>query len=121
MTPKAFEYYKNWFTMEMEKLLTVKGGDYSTEVDRLHNFKHAANLTGVSAQQVCFVYLAKHFESIAAYARNPEHTSTESVESRCLDLANYALLFAALSADLSNACDEETANEPQLPLSGDPA
>lgn len=82
------------------RLLLVKGGEYSGEEDRLANFKRGARLSGASPEQVCLIYLAKHYDAIATFVRDraagTARERSEPIEGRLDDLINYCILMKAL-------------------------
>lgn len=81
-------------------LLVSKGAEYAGDVDRLSNFKRGANLTGCTPLQVAFIYLSKHYDSLATYVQNDAAgltlATSEPIEGRLDDLINYCLLLKAL-------------------------
>lgn len=109
MMHKEFEEFAKVFVVDMIDLLKVKGGDYSNEVDRLSNFKEQAKLLGVPARVIWAVYCHKHIDAVDRWVREGKLTS-ETIRSRFLDLANYALLGAALAEDLK---DEGSVSRPE--------
>jgi hypothetical protein len=48
-------------------LQRVKGQEYSGEVDRLRNFRHAAEELGLVQEVVWRVYAGKHWDAITTY------------------------------------------------------
>lgn len=104
-----FESFASKFVKGMENLLVAKGGDYSTDTDRLSNFKEQAKLLGVPARVIWAVYCHKHIDAVDRWVREGKLTS-ETIRSRFLDLANYALLGAALAEDFNS---EDTVSRPE--------
>lgn len=90
-------------------LLVKKGEEYAGTEDRLSNFKRGAALTGATPEQVLFVYMSKHYDSLATYIRKTAAGQapalSEPIEGRVDDLINYCLLLQALFAER----DSETA------------
>lgn len=84
----------------MDMLLINKGAEYSGTEDRLANFKRGATLTGTKPLTCLFIYMSKHYDSIATYVRKKQRDEpyqlTESIEGRLDDLMNYCLLAKAL-------------------------
>lgn len=84
----------------MEKLLILKGSEYSGEEDRLANFKRGASLVGITPLQCAFVYASKHYDAIATYVRDEARGETrprsESIEGRLDDLMNYCFLMKCI-------------------------
>ena len=77
-------------------LLCVKGNEYdSSTEDRLHSFKVAAKLQGVSPKEALAGMLAKHTVSIYDMMRDGEH-SIEKWNEKITDHINYLLLLKAL-------------------------
>lgn len=81
---------------ECRDLLGLKGAEYAGSSDRLANFKRGAVLTGVSPQQVAFIYLSKHYDAIATFVREGPVPGGEPIQGRLNDLINYCLLLRAL-------------------------
>lgn len=80
----------------IQKLLVVKGGEYTGSDDRLANFKRGAALTGCTPLQVAFIYASKHFDGIASYVKDPTRLSSEPIEGRFDDLINYCILMKGI-------------------------
>lgn len=100
MTKKHFNQFVKQFHREQEKLLLTKGHDYTMgNDDRLLNFKEVASLTGMTPLQVWSVYWLKHIFAICTYVKYGK-VSSEGIESRFLDEANYNLLGLALIQDI---------------------
>lgn len=102
MLHSRFDEFVAEFTQEMEATLEVKGEDYASDVDRLSNFKQVANNLDIPALQVWAVYAAKHFIAVSKYAKDGIAAS-EPIHGRFIDLANYAVLGAALAAEHEDA------------------
>lgn len=86
------------FTSAQKAILRSKGASYSgatdAEADRLANFKRVAAAMGVQPIQCWLCYFLKHVDSVSTFARTGHES--EGFYSRALDIANYALLGAAL-------------------------
>lgn len=82
------------------QLLCVKGGEYAGSEDRLGNFKRGANDTGCTPQQVLWVYLSKHLDSIKTFIRddaaNASRERSEPITGRIDDAINYLVLLKGL-------------------------
>lgn len=90
------------FQADMVSVLDSKGADYTRQTDRLSNFKTAGSDIGVSPMQAWYVFTKKHFDAIATYCRTGK-VSSETIKSRLLDLANYAVLGVALVEESGHA------------------
>lgn len=96
MNQADFEAFTEAFLNDTARLLVSKGAEYAGSADRLANFKRGAALTGCTAEQVCFIYLSKHYDALATFIREGEKPGAEPIMGRLHDLANYVLLMAAL-------------------------
>lgn len=79
--------------------LEKKGADYSSKEDSLSNFKRNAERLGLTKYQIWLIYFMKHIDSVCnAVKNNPENPQVESepLESRIVDIINYALILQAL-------------------------
>ena len=76
-------------------VLCVKANEYATE-DRLHNFKVAAALQGISAKQALAGMLAKHTVSVYDLCMSDKPASIEMWEEKITDHINYLLLLRAV-------------------------
>lgn len=84
--------------------LKVKGADYTIGMsDRLHNFRTAAEFTGLTKEQVLGTYLYKHVAAIFAYIKGK--TESEPIEGRICDVINYMLLFAKMVREQNRTGD----------------
>ena len=95
--------------------------------DKFYNFKHVAERLGNTAKQSMMVYILKHVDALCNDAKTGKTYSDETTYQRCLDVANYMVLYAALdheeqphannteplgSADSSADRSSEDATEP---------
>ena len=94
-------------------LLIAKGQEYSGDSDRLSNFKRGATNTGMTPLQVCFIYMSKHYDSLATYVKKDAGGYTqilsEPIDGRLDDLINYCILIKALIAE-STDLEEDKIN-----------
>lgn len=101
-TSSMMEAHWRRITGECERLLSVKGNEYSGTVDRLGNFRRIAEDTGATPEFVLYVYMKKHWDSITSLVKHIEQQNSipgnlsESAESRVVDIMNYAFLLSAL-------------------------
>jgi hypothetical protein len=78
-------------------VMASKGEEYSRgETDCNSNFKRVGAAVGAHPITICYVYLAKHLDSIASYVKTGEVKSDEPIESRIGDAINYLLIMASL-------------------------
>lgn len=76
---------------ECQSVLKSKGNDYSSDKDRLENFKVVAQILEVPPSQVWAVYWMKHVIAIAKWATRGS-VESEPIEGRFTDCINYLLL-----------------------------
>lgn len=85
---------------EIRKLGTLKGGEYSGDVDRLANFRRNGADLDLPKETIWRVYAAKHWDAIGQYIRDlqkgTERTRLEGIDGRVDDLLVYLLLFKAM-------------------------
>ena len=116
-SPKKFGQLYNEFMQHEEALLSWKAGEYSTDEDRLQNFREIAAFIGdkpvcITPSFVALLYLLKHVQSIknAVISGNVkwawEAKGGEGTKQRIADARNYLLLLAACLDEESEAKDE---------------
>ena len=101
MTPLRFSEICEEFISKEQEILNWKRKEYSSQDDRLQNFREIAALTGTNMPQVALTYLLKHIQSIknAVMTGNVdwcwEGEGGEGMKQRIADSRNYLLLLAA--------------------------
>lgn len=82
------------FLEECMRVLEAKGGDYTEGLrdDRLRNFRAAAADTGITMEQVWWVYFFKHLASLKRHVREGQ-VESEPIRCRLVDLVNYLVLY----------------------------
>ena len=95
------------FELELEEafsrareVLTKKAGYYSSEEDRLHNFKAAAGAQGINPVQALVGMMTKHYISVCDMSKDPTKYNLELWNEKLGDLRNYTLLCEALIRDI---------------------
>lgn len=85
---------------EINRLSTVKGGEYAGDVDRLANFRRNAGDVGLPMEAVWRIYIGKHWDSISQYTKDivegKDRPRSESMLGRFDDLIVYAILGKAI-------------------------
>ena len=94
MNSANFEKILEQQIKQCKNVLTNKGREYATE-DRLHNFKVAAGLQGITPQQALAGMMCKHTVSIYDMCRNGGYDIVVWDE-KITDHINYLLLLRAL-------------------------
>jgi len=98
MTQNDFNKFTADFFLDQGELLLNKGQDYAGDGDRLANFKRLAKGLGLTPLQIWAVYFTKHVDALVQLAKTGSLKS-EPPRGRFLDVANYAILGAALFAE----------------------
>lgn len=84
---------------KIENVLANKAKEYSSEEDRLHNFKVAATITSQTPERALWGMLMKHFVSVQDIVEGLETEillpKKELVEEKIGDLINYLILLEA--------------------------
>lgn len=111
---------------QIERSLSVlveKVEEYAADGDRLHNFKQAAHLQGMTPREALAGMMAKHTVSIYDMCHSglvyPDHVINEKIT----DHINYLLLLRALFEDESrerSLADRQALRELREKLIGDP-
>jgi hypothetical protein len=85
---------------EINKLATLKGGEYAGDEDRLANFRRNGIALGLPIETIWAVYAGKHWDAIQQYIKDTrEGTSRvklEPISGRVDDLLVYLLLLKAM-------------------------
>lgn len=85
---------------EITKLGKLKGGEYSGDIDRLLNFRRAADKFRVPPELTLMIYAGKHWDALAQYTDDLVHSVTrermEDIAGRIDDLILYMILFKCM-------------------------
>jgi len=101
MKPEQFENLRDEFLTHEAKILDYKRGEYSSDNDRLQNFREVAEFLGQRPSEVALAYLLKHIQSIALAVRTGKYSWSwhtdhgEGLKQRIVDARNYLILLAA--------------------------
>lgn len=93
-----------------KRVLTRKSEGYSTEEDRLHNFRTGAALNGIPMEQVCWGMATKHIISIRDMVMSGETYDADIWDEKLGDAINYLALLKAITAEASTPSDESLAD-----------
>lgn len=83
---------------KVKNILLVKGKEYGTNDDPLHNFRAATQMMNMDIKQVLAGYMMKHTVSVYNMIENskgPGTYSTEKWEEKIIDHINYLLILRA--------------------------
>ena len=93
-----------------KRTLTRKSEGYSTEEDRLHNFRTGAALNGITMEQVCWGMATKHIISIRDMVMSGETYDADIWDEKLGDAINYLAILKAITAEASTPSDESLAD-----------
>ena len=108
---------------EIQKLSSLKGGEYAGDDDRLANFRRNAFALGLPMESIWAVYCAKHWDAVMQYIQDQNtgktRTRLESIEGRVDDIIVYMILFKAMLDETNHDRPDQGSEEQQL-THGDP-
>lgn len=97
-----------------KSLLVAKGREYSTESDKLHNFKVSAELQGVTQRQALGGMMAKHTVSIYDMIQSANDFAAPIWNEKITDHINYLLLLQGIVTEERNNRQKPTiTNHPE--------
>lgn len=85
-----------------KNLLVAKGREYSTEVDKLHNFKVSAELQGTTQRKALGGMMSKHTVSIYDMIQSVNDFPAAVWNEKITDHINYLLLLQAVVTEDRN-------------------
>jgi len=95
MEPKQFDKLVNHRLESCKKVLCSKEEEYSSEEDRLHNFKVAADFLGTTPEKALMGMWVKHLVSVLDLINNPDTVTQHLLKEKFGDTINYSLLAEA--------------------------
>ena len=81
---------------KIETVLGAKGEEYATDNDRLHNFKVAAGVQGITVKEALSGMMAKHTVSVYDMIADGKDHSLDKWDEKILDHINYLILLRAI-------------------------
>lgn len=99
MRPEVFDEVVAAQLRECKRMLSLKADEYAEDTDRLHNFRVAAELQGISMEQALGGMMAKHTISIYDMIYADHSHSYELWHEKITDHINYLLLLHAMIAN----------------------
>ena len=88
--------------IKSKNTLVVKGAEYAPGTDRLHNFKQAASLMGITPRQALGGMMVKHIVSVFDLINNEELEQMPVWDEKIGDSINYLILLKALVVEESS-------------------
>ncbi len=95
MTQEKFNEICDDMLERCQRVLCSKANEYATE-DRLHNFKVAAKLEGITPEQALAGMMAKHTVSVYDMIKSAEDYDNAVWNEKIGDSINYLILLRAL-------------------------
>ena len=92
---------KDFFSGCLNLQLT-KGKDYTTDGEVFKDLQEEALAMNVTPEVVLWIAMHKHYKAIRKYCREGKLESSETIESRLMDLVNYASLIYVLKKGKGN-------------------
>ena len=103
---KAYDTVIQDTVKQIIELGTLKGGEYSGDVDRLANFRRNGINMGLPMETIWGVYAAKHWDAIMQYVSDLNTGKTrvrlEPIDGRVDDLLVYLILFKCMLIERAN-------------------
>lgn len=106
MNSQEFQKFTQSIFDRCRQILESKGPDYSGLEDRLRNFKEVATRAGTTPQQALWTYVIKHLQAIETYVKTGK-LDGEPIDTKLIDIINYAILFLALEHDNTKIYDKQ--------------
>lgn len=104
------EYIEQFLETHCRVVMGRKGQEYSRgEEDVNSNFHRLSDELGLTPQQVNWVYLKKHLDSIAYAIKTDNFVGTEPIEGRIGDAINYLFILASL---IQERAEKEGSGQP---------
>lgn len=82
--------------------LTSKNDKYASNMDRLHNFRVGADITGGTPAQACWGYLAKHLTALRDMVETNDFSDRADFLEKCQDSINYIRFLWCIGNDQKN-------------------
>ena len=98
-----------------KSLLVAKGREYSTPADKLHNFKVAAEMQGITPRQALGGMMAKHTVSIFDMIQSENDFIASVWNEKITDHINYLLLLQGI------VVEEREAKKNKVQITNHPA
>lgn len=98
MTHNDFQLFLDLFLGNIIEILGNKAEYYSSDNDRLHNFKRAAQIDDITPEEALRGMQLKHRTAIADFIDRDKLTDTplEEWQEKIIDTVNYYILLLAM-------------------------
>lgn len=116
MNTEEFQGNLDFIHSQVDSVLAAKGDEYAGQIDndRLHNFKVAAGMQGITVKEALAGMMAKHTTSIYDMIGDGRDYSLDKWDEKILDHINYLILLRAIILEEKGAkvFDVNTAVQP---------
>ena len=99
MNSKQFDLLLERRFQRPREVLASKAAEYATDTDKLHNFKAAAAIVGMTLQKTWLGMWVKHIVSVLDKIKSGEPVTEEWCDEKLGDLINYLILLEAIYAE----------------------
>ena len=121
MNVEEFNTNLDFVIDRLQEVLAAKGDEYAGAIDkdRLHNFKVAAGMQGITVKEALAGMMSKHTTSIYDMIGDGRDHSLEKWDEKILDHINYLILLRAIVVEETAAArdrivrDVNTTQRPQ--------
>ncbi len=96
ITQKEFERFFEERLRKCKETLIIKAREYASDTDKAHNFNEAGRMMNMRPEQIAFMYMMKHFQSLTDIVMNGKQVSKEVWDEKVGDLLNYWFLIDAI-------------------------
>jgi len=107
MNQKDFDAVVQEVINDIVQVLTIKGKEYTSDLDRLRNFKDAANFLGYSDEEALLGFVTKHIIALKDFihldAAGDDSITKEQWNEKIGDIINYMILLKALLREKGKA------------------
>lgn len=110
MKNDAFNEVIDGILTSSRDMLIRKSEGYSTDEDRLHNFRTAAALNDSTMEQALWGMLTKHIISIRDMVMSGEAYDADIWDEKLGDAINYLALLKAITVEKTSPSDETLAD-----------
>lgn len=110
MKNEAFNEVIDEILTSSRDMLIRKSEGYSTDEDRLHNFRTGAALNGLTMEQVCWGMATKHIISIRDMVMSGEAYDADIWDEKLGDAINYLALLKAITVERKSPSDQSLAD-----------
>lgn len=96
MNRNEFNVSVNNTLKRCEDTLIKKNKEYAPNDDPLNNFKEGSEMSGLTMEQVLFMYCLKHLVSLRDIVFGKVEADTEMIREKTGDIINYMVLLNAI-------------------------